>query len=191
VIEAGTRVVLVSETGDPIGTQEKLRSHRGDGQLHLAVSVVIADESGRLLLQRRTVTKYHFAGLWSNACCTHPGPGASLEGVATSRLMVEMGIGTSVQEIAVFTYRARDPVSGLTEHEFDHVFAGRFTGDPAPSRSEVEAWQWIFPEALRSRMDRRPDEFVPWLLPLLRSSADGAYERGWRHAETLAPFCTA
>ena len=27
---------------------------------------------GELLLQKRAAAKYHFGGLWTNACCGHP-----------------------------------------------------------------------------------------------------------------------
>jgi isopentenyldiphosphate isomerase len=39
------------------------------------VSVQLRDRSGRLLLQKRHIGKYHSGGLWSNTCCSHPRPG--------------------------------------------------------------------------------------------------------------------
>ncbi len=56
------RVILVDENDRPIGTEEKLRAHQDGGRLHRAFSVFIYDRDGRMLLQRRAVGKYHFAG---------------------------------------------------------------------------------------------------------------------------------
>src|SRR5947208_257379 len=64
-------VILVDEHDAELGVAPKLEVHR-DGRLHRAVSVVLFDDSGHVLLQRRASTKYHSAGLWSNTCCGHP-----------------------------------------------------------------------------------------------------------------------
>ena len=64
-------VVLVDENDNFVGTMEKLEVHR-KGLLHRAVSVFIVNQKGEMLLQKRAQSKYHGAGLWSNACCTHP-----------------------------------------------------------------------------------------------------------------------
>ncbi|MET9933122.1 NUDIX domain-containing protein, partial [Streptomyces sp. NPDC006324] len=66
---------LVDEDGRTIGTAEKLTAHQAPGQLHRAFSVFLFDETGRLLLQRRALGKYHSPGVWSNTCCGHPYPG--------------------------------------------------------------------------------------------------------------------
>ncbi|NOX22286.1 MAG: NUDIX domain-containing protein, partial [Actinobacteria bacterium] len=59
------RVVLVDTTGAVIGEADKLAAHRDGGELHLAFSVFVIDNDGRVLLQRRAPGKYHFAGRWT------------------------------------------------------------------------------------------------------------------------------
>ena len=67
-------VTLVDTDDNEIGSCAKLIAHR-DGKLHRAFSILISNRNGELLLQRRAVGKYHFAGQWSNSCCGHPRPG--------------------------------------------------------------------------------------------------------------------
>jgi isopentenyl-diphosphate delta-isomerase len=31
----------------------------------------------------------------------------------------------------------------LFEHEYDHVFTGRFDGTPVPNTGEVDDWRWV------------------------------------------------
>mgnify|MGYP000919705071 CR=1 FL=1 len=81
----------------------------------------VFDSQGRILLQRRADTKYHFGGLWTNSCCGHPRPGEPVATAASRRLREEMGIDVVLEAVASFIYRASDPESGLTEHELDHV----------------------------------------------------------------------
>src|SRR5688500_14749912 len=77
-------VVLVDAEDREVGTAPKLDAHRS-GQLHRAISVFVFNSAGDVLLQRRAVGKYHSAGLWSNACCTHPRPGESVLDAARRR----------------------------------------------------------------------------------------------------------
>jgi len=116
-------LVRVDEHDQEIGVVEKMSAHR-EGVLHRAFSVFVFDRSGRLLLQRRALDKYHSGGLWSNTCCSHPGPGERPIDAAHRRLEEEMGFDCPLTGGYAFTYRV-DVGNGLVEHEFDHVFVGQ------------------------------------------------------------------
>lgn len=143
------QVVLVDTSGNPIGHQEKLIAHRL-GQLHLAVSVFVFDESKRLLLQRRAESKYHSGGLWSNTACTHPRPAETVFDAARRCLRDEMGIECALLRAGQLTYR-RAVGSGLVEHEYDVLFTGAFDGEPRPNPAEVSDWRWL--SAAQARRD--------------------------------------
>jgi isopentenyl-diphosphate delta-isomerase len=59
-------------------------------------------------------------------------------------------------------YRVTDPVSGLTEHEYLHVFRGQSLADPRPHPDEVGAWRWMSMPTVRRSLARRPGLFTPW-----------------------------
>ena len=155
-------VVLVDESDRPVGSAPKLAAHQNGGRLHRAFSIFIFNSAGQMLLQRRAPGKYHFGGLWTNACCSHPRAGPSLADSARARLRHEFGFDVPLEELFSFVYRAEDPVSGLTEHEFDHVFVGRFDGEPAPNPDEIDSWRWIDPSELLRDVERHPDRYTPW-----------------------------
>jgi isopentenyl-diphosphate delta-isomerase len=159
---ADDHVILVDESDRPVGSAEKLAAHEGGGKLHRAFSVFLFDSGGRMLLQRRAASKYHFGGLWTNACCSHPRRGQALLESARTRLRHELGIDAPLEELFSFVYRAEDPASGLTEHEFDHVLCGRFDGAPRPNPDEVSDWEWVEPAALVDDVRRRPERYTPW-----------------------------
>ena len=85
------QVVLVDESDCEVGTMEKLEAHQ-KGILHRAFSVFIFNDDNKMLLQQRALDKYHSAGLWTNACCSHPRPGEDLLAAAHRRLNEEMGM---------------------------------------------------------------------------------------------------
>jgi isopentenyl-diphosphate delta-isomerase len=155
------QVICVDRYDRTRGSAGKLEVHRR-GQLHRAFSILVFNERQELLLQRRADCKYHFAGLWSNTCCGHPRPGEGTEAAARRRLREELGFTAPLAEHKQLIYRARDPVSGLIEHEYLHVFQGTFSGAPVPSPEEVGAWGWISISEVRGSLAERPDTFTPW-----------------------------
>ena len=163
-------VVLVDEQDRVVATEEKLRAHRDGGKLHRAFSILICDSRGRMLLQLRSRQKYHFGGLWTNACCGHPRPGEPLDQAAHRRLREELGFDTPLREIFSFIYQAGDPQSALTEYEFDHVFFGVFEGTPRPDPAEADDFQWVEPDAIGRDLEDHPERYTPWF-PLVWAQA--------------------
>src|SRR6186713_1911258 len=115
------KVILVSEHDDMVGIMDKMEAHK-QGLLHRAFSVFVFNDKGEMLLQQRALNKYHSGGLWTNACCSHPQPGENTLIAAKRRLLEEMGFNIPLQKIFHFVYKA-EVDKGLTEYEFDHVFA--------------------------------------------------------------------
>ena len=170
------KVILVDEADGEIGTAEKLAAHQAPGQLHRAISVFLFDSSGRLLLQRRAADKHHFAGLWGNTACSHPRPGEDVVAAAERRLLEEMGIEASLRDAGWFIYRAQDPISGLVEHELDHVLVGVSDDDPTMDPAEADAFDRVDLAELVSQLQVDESGYVPWLrlalegVPELRTS---------------------
>ena len=64
-------VILVDINDNILGYMNKLEAHK-KGLLHRSISVFIFNKSNEMLLQRRSLSKYHTPGLWSNTACSHP-----------------------------------------------------------------------------------------------------------------------
>jgi isopentenyl-diphosphate delta-isomerase len=160
-------VVLVDEHDQEIGTEEKLRAHAVP-MLHRAVSVVVCHSDGRLLMQQRSLQKYHSAGLWSNTCCGHPRPGESPIDAASRRLAEEMGIQCILTPAHVLSYRL-DVGDGLIEHELNRVFVGTFDGMPRPDAREVAGWTWAGAETVRSLRRHHAATLTAWFDPVVTS----------------------
>ncbi len=156
-------VVLVDEAGTALGVADRLAAHRRPGLLHAAISVVVVDRDGRVLIQRRAAAKALFASRWSNSCCTHPAPGESAVAAAERRAREELGIRlTSVREAGAFVYRAVDPVSGLVEFERDTVLVAESRDEPSADPDEVGAWTWADLSDLSDAGVQAGRSFTPW-----------------------------
>ena len=116
------------------GPRKKPPAHRDGGKLHRAFSILICDPCGRTLLQllfaaRSTISE----GSGATPAAATRRRGEPLDQAAHRRLREELGFDTPLREIFSFIYRVADPRSGLTEHEYDHVYLGIFEGTP-PTR---------------------------------------------------------
>lgn len=153
-------VIYVDEEDREVGKGEKLDAHKR-GILHRAISVFIFNRKGELMLQKRAKTKYHSAGLWSNTCCSHPRPGEETATAAKRRLQEEMGFTCDVRKAHHLLYRTTFD-NGLTEYEYDHMFAGESDAVPSLNPDEAEDWKWMSPEAIRNDLSQHPERYSYW-----------------------------
>jgi isopentenyl-diphosphate delta-isomerase len=160
--ERSEEIVLVDASDNTVGFETKLGAHENGGKLHRAFSIFVFNDRGKMLLQRRAEAKYHFGGLWTNACCGHPKRGERLQDAAGVRLRQEFGFRTGLEEIFSFIYRATDAKSGMTEYEFDHVFYGEFNGQPSPNPDEIDDWKWVDLTELLVDLESNPQDYTPW-----------------------------
>jgi isopentenyl-diphosphate Delta-isomerase len=153
-------VILVDEKDQPIGTMGKLEVHQ-KALLHRAFSVFIFNEKGEMLLQKRAVNKYHSAGLWTNACCSHPKPGTDTLSAASNRLKEEMGFTSRLEKAFDFIYKAPFD-NGLTEYEFDHVFIGYYDGEIIPNPDEVADYCFKSVTDIKNSLLSHADKYTIW-----------------------------
>ena len=137
------------------------------GLLHRSFSIFIYNSKGEVLLQKRASTKYHSPGLWSNTCCSHQRPYEATMDAAHRRLVEEMGFDCSMEEIFTFVYKQKFN-NGLTEHEFDHVLLGKYSGAPVPDISEVESWKWMPPVVILRDAVINSEIYTTWLIMALK-----------------------
>jgi isopentenyl-diphosphate delta-isomerase len=154
-------VELVDDAGRRTGTMGELAAHRAPGERHRAFSVFLFDLEGRLLLQRRAPTKHHSPGRWSNSCTGHPRPGETPEEAARRRVAAELGVTPHhLAQAGTINYRLTEPMSGLVEHEHNHVFVGHVIGLPLPDPDDVADIAMVTAEELLGMLER--ESFSAW-----------------------------
>ena len=168
--DAKELIILVDQDDNEIGTGSKLEMHER-GILHRAFSIYIFDAEGKLLLQKRAASKYHSAGLWANTCCGHQRSGEDTKAAAHRRLQEEMGFDCPLERLPDTIYRA--PLgNGMTEHEYLHVFVGRYDGEPKPAPEEVAEVRRMTLDELEADTAAAPERYAAWfplILPHVRA----------------------
>ena len=176
-------VVLLDETGEPIGAAPKSSVHSAETPLHLAFSCYVLDGIGRVLITRRSLHKRTWPGVWSNSLCGHPRPEESLVDAVRRHAQHELGLVLVNLEIVlpVFRYQATD-ASGIVENEICPVYFALAASTVRTNLDEVMEHVWVEPSDLGEAIRRTPSVFSPWLvrqaemMPLLGGSGSSRWD---------------
>jgi isopentenyl-diphosphate Delta-isomerase len=168
-------VILVDEQDRQIGTAEKMAAHK-HGMLHRAFSIMLyrynIENKLEMLLQRRSLTKYHTPHMWANSCCSHPRENETVFNAANRKLYQELNISAELQPISAFTYKV-EFANGLIEHEYDHVLVGHYTEEVNNfNPEEVAETKWVEPHILEQDLVLNTDQYVPWLAKVVSTTLD-------------------
>ena len=171
-------LICVDEHDNPIGSASKLTAHRFPGLLHRAFSVLLFDQCGRLLIQKRSRGKVTFPGYWANTCCSHPhstvsermaGNHMGVKRAAVRKMGQELGIpeqtlkAESMVAMTRLHYRATHDIHWV-EEEMDYILLLVADVEPAPNPDEVETVRWVDQCELQAMLAEHPDSIniAPW-----------------------------
>ena len=157
-------VVLLDESGEPVGTAPKSTVHTRNTPLHLAFSCHVFSPTGQVLVTRRALHKPTWPGVWTNSFCGHPAPGEAIEDAIRRRAVDELGIRVEGLELILpdFRYRAVD-ASGIVENEVCPVYRAVTADEVSANPDEVAEYAWVEPDSLRAAAQAAPYAFSPWL----------------------------
>lgn len=149
-------LVVVDEDDEPV--DEAARSEVHENQLrHRAVHVLLADEEGRVFLQKRSDAKRAYPNRWTSSASGHVPVGETLREAARREVEEELGV-----ESPTLTYVGWLYVEDLDvdEREFAHVFAGNHSGPFEPDGDEVTGVEAFEPHEVAERVQIAPDAFA-------------------------------
>lgn len=154
-------LILVDDADNQVGTLSKADCHDGAGRLHRAFSLFLFDDEGRLLLQRRSVSKRLWPGFWSNSICSHPRSGESMDVATARRLRDELNTAADLEFVYKFAYQATFGEAG-SENELCHVFLGRIPQGVRPNQNEIAAIRFVTAAGLDREFAEAPETLTPW-----------------------------
>lgn len=142
----------------------KEAGHTGEGKRHLAVTVLIYNNKGQVLLQRRKHKV--FDNIWDFTASTHPlhnqnSSNESLEEATLRALKYEYDIqNISLKRIGEFNYFAK--INGLCENEHDHLFIGEYNGLVNLNPEVAYESKWVNKKKLLEDMGKNPHKYSAW-----------------------------
>ncbi len=147
---------LVDENDRVLGPITRKKAHQDSSKIHRSIAIVILNERGEILLQKRSLLKDMDPGVWSISVGGHVTFGDDYETTAKRELKEELGVTLPLE--AKLTYMA----AKSDETEMVRVFVAK-----APKYltfkldlDEVDQVEWVGTEALTDFTNDRP--FAQW-----------------------------
>jgi 16S rRNA (adenine1518-N6/adenine1519-N6)-dimethyltransferase len=150
----GEQFDIVDENDQVVGTKPRGEVHAAN-LLHRAVHILVFNESGELLLQKRSAWKDREPGKWDSSAAGHLEPGESYEAGAVRETEEELGIRPKLTPIGKIR------ACSNTGQEFVEVFTARHEGPFTLPPSEIEDALFLPLEEVRAWLTARPSDFAP------------------------------
>lgn len=164
---------VVNENDEPIATATRREVHE-EALLHRAVHVLLTDDDERLLLQRRSMDKRTYPGLWTSSASGHVPSGVPPIGAARREASEELGIDPPAMG-PVGTVRVEELDVG--EREIVHVFLGSYDGEVDPDPAEVVETGRFEPQTVAGWLEDDPGRLADTFVPVFEHVADRLLER--------------
>lgn len=161
---ASSVAIVVDEDDNPIGSG-RYDDIQANGDRHRVVRVMVEDDSGNVLLQKRSRTLTLFPGCWDNSAAGHVDVGEEYSAAAQRELAEETGISAvKLQEIKHYK----------TDGTFEHRILKRWNClykavvrrgvTLRPQVGEVETFRWVTRKELGDLIRTEPGAVSDGLL---------------------------
>lgn len=114
---------------------------------HRAVHILVFNDLGQLLLQKRSMKKDLNKGLWDSSAAGHVDNGETYAACAPRELLEELGVSADLAELFKLE---PTPALGM---EFIQVYRCRHNGPFSPAADEIDDSRWLEPDEVNQRVE--------------------------------------
>lgn len=159
-------IQIVDEQDKPIG-QADMFSARKKGLIHRIVRIMIEDDKGMILLQKRSDSVATYPNCWDHSAAGHVDAGESYMEAAKRELAEEIGIkNVELKEIA--RYYTQNKTKKGSIRRFNAVYKGLFNATPTDIEpSEVTEVKWFTLQQIKELIQSEPDTVTDGLVDVI------------------------
>jgi len=154
------RLTLVDENDQPIGIGDRKEAW-ANGYYTRNIRVVLRDQNGRFLSQKRSMKKSTFPGMWAVAASGHVDEGETWDEASRRETEEEIGVSTNLKLVGDFIFKNDEGDKKI--RQIIHVYEGAISSSMQfdIDEDEVEDTRWYELNELKSLMQETPNEFTP------------------------------
>ena len=138
---------IVDEQGNVTGRATRRECHSGSMLLHPVVHLHIFDSTGRLYMQRRSMSKEIQPGKWDTAVGGHVDDGETIEEALRREVREELGI-SNFEPQHLFTYLFQSSIEREMVHAYRTTYEGTIVVDPV----EIDEGRYWTIEEIQSHL---------------------------------------
>ncbi len=157
-------IEIVNEAGQVLGIAPRSRVHGNPALMHRVVHVLVLDKDGRILLQKRSMSKDVAPGRWDTSVGGHVDPGEQLEEAAAREMREELGV--DLKTCLIYKYIHTTPYETELVHTYKALWEDeKLRYDP----DEIDELRFWSVEEIKAAMgtgvlsDNFQDEFRKYL----------------------------
>ncbi|MCI4624624.1 MAG: NUDIX domain-containing protein [Candidatus Magnetoovum sp. WYHC-5] len=154
---------VVDEMGKIVGRALRSTVHGDNSLLHCVVHVFVFDNEGRLLLQKRSMSKDVAPGKWDTSVGGHVDLGEAVEDALYRELKEELGI-TAIKPVFMYKYIHKNHY----ESELVHSYRCKYVGAINFNKEEIDDVRYFSVDDIRNNLqkglfsDNFEDEFLKY-----------------------------
>lgn len=154
------RLVLVDENDQPIGVGDRKEAW-ANGYYTRNIRVMLRDEDGLILSQKRSMKKDLFPGMWTVAAGGHVDEGETWETAAARETKEEIGVSPELKLVGDFVFKSDEGSKKV--RQIIRVYEGTIGSSTQfdLEENEVDEIAWYEPGVLKTMMQETPDKFTP------------------------------
>jgi isopentenyl-diphosphate delta-isomerase type 1 len=146
-----------------IGSAPRSQVH-AQGLFHRAVHLWLFHPDGRLLLQKRSLSKDREPGRWTSSVSGHVNSGEEYDVAMNREIPEEIGVPSATcQDFSKIKYFS---ACSETDQEFVWLYRAIHPGPFQPDPAEVADLEWFPLKQLEAKIKKQPQEFSSCLLHL-------------------------
>ena len=159
-------IIVCDDKGNPTGEYiPKIAGVSGDGIKHLAITVVLYNQKGEVLLQKRK--HLVFDNLWDLTASTDlshfEGKDESFLEAAERCLKREYSISNlALKNLGGFSYFAKD--GSHCENEYDVLLTGEYNGEVTMNPQVGYEYKWMKKQDFLKDIEENPQNYTPWAI---------------------------
>jgi len=150
---------VVNERDEVIGQERRSEVHRR-GLQHRAVHVLIFNACGEVFLQKRSMKKDTFPGVWDSSASGHLDVGETYDACAIRESREELGLSLAVAPARLFKIAACPETGQEHVWVYRQLHEGPFQLNP----EELDGGGWFTPAAVTRWIQEKPQDFASALL---------------------------
>lgn len=180
MIQVTEEVDVVDKNNKKTGVRATKEKVHAKGLWHLAAHVWIYNSKGEILLQKRSMEKDSWPGMWDISAAGHLSAGETAEQAAVREIKEEIGVEANDEDLKQIMVNKSStiPKPGYYNNEFDYVYLFKLNGLPKHLQStEVEKVKFLpiekFERELKNKEAARkyvPHSYYPRLIKALKKA---------------------
>jgi isopentenyl-diphosphate Delta-isomerase len=138
--------IVVDQNDRVLGYRKRSECHHDKTLIHRSVGVLIYDDQGRLLLQKRSLTKDTDAGKWGISAAGHVRKGQTYRQAIERELKEELGVKLPLKKVK------KRILATEKETEIGQLYEAHSNGPFQPDTTEVDRIEFFPLEILRQKV---------------------------------------